>query len=684
MSELTQEDRTALLNWGNEAITLMTQNGVSREDAVMRVDQLMAENLINRGFEAMTYTDMARTFDNWSASALQGLSLGAGDEATAALNALGAFFDDRDFADVYDQGLNQIRTGLDAFRNTNPTASLGMEIGGGLLTGGAGALRTAGLAGGSRLARLGVAAGTGAAEGAAAGFASGEGGVDNRLENMGFGAAAGGITGGVAAPVIGAIRGLGRLTGLNRLVPGFTNRASTDQIARTLESSGYDLDTAGRELLANQARGIPETLADANYATTRLLRGTTRSDPAVDSTVRNFLTERNNESRDRILTGLFAESGATGGYRQRLAQLVDTRNSEANTHFDIFRQTLDSNGNTTGMPRPITVTQSMDDLLSEPIIQQQWNRLRGIVNGMPSIDDVREAGVVNAEHLEYLRRTLGDVVYNASSGMTARDSVTRSVAGGQGGLIDRLIGSVEPADQSLWQRAISAYEDNSRLINAGEAGRSILTIREDRLPDFLDTTGSLTPAEREYAMTAAIDAVSGAMQDFPSTVNVVARIWGNETRREAFRSLFPDDASWRRFEDMINREIVFRQTGNAIMGNSSTASQLYDAYQAHANPLELIGMAALSPAQTMAVIGRRAGPDTESMSRRVGGVTARGLTTTNPDELAALLDRIANNRGMNPPGPTVGPSAALGTIPGLLSDQNEDHRNPELRQEWRH
>ena len=64
----------------------------------------------------------------------QGLALGFGDEIEAGARSL---FSDRSYSDIRDD----IRQQMDDYREDNPAKALGLELGGGLLTGGAGLAR---------------------------------------------------------------------------------------------------------------------------------------------------------------------------------------------------------------------------------------------------------------------------------------------------------------------------------------------------------------------------------------------------------------------------------------------------------------------------------------------------------------------------------------------------------------
>lgn len=135
----------------------------------------------------------------------QGLSLGFGDEITAAARAgVGALTGGGSYGDLYDKALGEERASIEQFSKENPGTALAANIGGAVATApimplanvvrGVGAARTA--------ANMGLNA---AGYGAAAGFGAGEGDVANRLENAAETAVQSGLVGGGVGALVGRI-----------------------------------------------------------------------------------------------------------------------------------------------------------------------------------------------------------------------------------------------------------------------------------------------------------------------------------------------------------------------------------------------------------------------------------------------------------------------------------------------
>lgn len=158
----------------------------------------------------------------------QGATFNLADEAEAGVRSV--------FGQSYGETLEGIRASNKKFEQELPLQSLGLQLGGGLLTGGAGATTKAGMAlarslrTGNTLARVAKGAGTGAASGGMYGFGAGEG--DDRLDSAGQGVLIGGLAGG-AIPAAGSALS-GTIKGGADALKGMGARAPD-----VLEQAGY-------------------------------------------------------------------------------------------------------------------------------------------------------------------------------------------------------------------------------------------------------------------------------------------------------------------------------------------------------------------------------------------------------------------------------------------------------------
>lgn len=141
---------------------------------------------------------------------LQGATLGFADEVTDRLGAgIASLVTDRTYNDLLNEARGDTLTRQQAQMEQRPALTIGANLAGGLLTGGAGATTKAGttltnsLRTGNLAARAGKAAALGTTSGGVYGFGAGEGDVENRLESAKDSAATGLLLG-AALPVAGA------------------------------------------------------------------------------------------------------------------------------------------------------------------------------------------------------------------------------------------------------------------------------------------------------------------------------------------------------------------------------------------------------------------------------------------------------------------------------------------------
>lgn len=199
---------------------------------------------------------------------LQGATFNLADEVYNRLGAgIASAYTGEKYSDLLNEAQNTTQERLKQQMEERPALSIGANIGGAILTGGAGAstaggaavansLRTGGL--GLRAAK---AAALGAATGSAAGFGAGSG-LENRLESAGDSAVAGGLVGG-AIPVVGA--GAGKLakgvkSELNSLMP---KAAQSMQDLRGAAKPLYDKFTQSGGIYSDKLTNEIADLADA-------------------------------------------------------------------------------------------------------------------------------------------------------------------------------------------------------------------------------------------------------------------------------------------------------------------------------------------------------------------------------------------------------------------------------------
>lgn len=137
---------------------------------------------------------------------MQGATFGFADEAQDRIGAgIASLATGEDYSALLDEARGKSKERLQAQFDQRPVLSIASNLGGALLTGGAGASTKTGTAAGNflRSGNLPARIAKGAVAGAASGAAYGAGTSEDRLEGAGQGALLGGVVGG-AVPAIGA------------------------------------------------------------------------------------------------------------------------------------------------------------------------------------------------------------------------------------------------------------------------------------------------------------------------------------------------------------------------------------------------------------------------------------------------------------------------------------------------
>lgn len=192
----------------------------------------------------------AGTLEGIARAGLQGATFGFGDEAVAAGAAALNPDQSRSFGEKF-QAYQGRESGLmDNFRQDNPVAAYGAEIGGAIPTSMAAGGQLAGR-GATLLGRMGSGAAVGAGQGAAYGAGATDGGAEDRAGGLFRGAAAG-ATLGAAAPWIGnkvsqVIRGGQQ----NAILNSAAKAAPAADELKSAASQMFDAATGGQPLAIN-------------------------------------------------------------------------------------------------------------------------------------------------------------------------------------------------------------------------------------------------------------------------------------------------------------------------------------------------------------------------------------------------------------------------------------------------
>ena len=185
------------------------------------------------------------------------------------------------------------------------------------------------------------------------------------------------------------------------------------------------------------------------------------------------------------------------------------------------------------------------------------------------------------------------------------------------------------------------YASFMQVNDAMEFGRKSLTMSP---PAVKAKMAALTDIEKAGARVGAAEELRKAIDTAGYTNNAILKIFNSRQRVQNLRALFDNDLAFAEFRKTIFQEARKRATYEAVKGNSTTASQLADMFEAGGTN-EVAQFAGRAVTQ---------GPITATLQwvgsalRRLGGLTpevadqiARRLMSSSPAETRMILNELS-------------------------------------------
>jgi hypothetical protein len=608
----------------------------------------------------------------WAASGLSGLTLGFGDELTAAARSTFG-------STPYNQALEEERANLDRFRERNPLTAAGTEMIGAIPTmlvplgwamrlarvPAAGAAAAGAMAGGAGLrsaARLGAI--TGGAAGAVQGFGEGEGGLGPRLASAAGGGALGAGVGAAAGPVL---QGIGQaapavaerfrtMTGIGAEDLAQRNVArlmSADELAGGGVAAARTRANEAADLLRTNPNAMPETLAEIGGPNTRRALEGLANMPGegMARTVRT-MTERQAGRLDRVDEILRDTFGDLADARLAQAARFEERSREARPLYDqVFANAR-------------APSQEHVDLLRRvPAGAMEEARTIARINGEPfNLDyEIDAAGRVifrsipSAQDVAHIRTGLREwMEQRRASTRGQRGSGATAAAEGLYRQITGALEEIAPGHAA----AARVWADHSGVLDAIDLGARIF---RDPPPELRRELAQMAPNARDGfltgAMTALRDRLSTVRDTAANSANPINQIFSNRQQREALNVMIDalglpqreGEARFRRMAASFEREARGVATEAEMLRGSATArrqatQEMFGAAGGGAAGGGVLGLlagvdmgaSALAGAGAAAASRRVAGNAREAINR----LSAQMLAETNPQEQLRLLGTI--------------------------------------------
>ena len=490
-------------------------------------------------------------------AALQGATLGAGDEIAAGLTAgvykageaLGLLPESgQTLGEIYQDQVGRERERLEQFREQSPGKAFASEMAGGLLTGGAAASRLAGTRALKALTPLARAGAIGATEGAVYGGLSGKPG--ERLES----AAVGGAVGGLAAPALQAVGGV--VSNLARPVASrIRNAILGDPVtdARNFLASGLVREgvTDVGQLAPTARGGEMATLADLSQAARGMLEGlvTDVDSRQIRRLAQEALGARNRQNQARLFDLIDQDLGTAG--RTFAETIRNLRRVRADVAGPLYRE---------ARKRPLRMTQYMRAVMDpDRGVPDVIDALRKAQRKLSTRRAADGAPISHIDLIDEMKRSLDDKI------MTLMRSGSRNEARDLIRVKNRIINDV---DQKIpeYRAARNAYAGDSQLMDAAELGTQILKRDVDYMDDMLRTMGD---SERGMFRIGAKKAIREKLMQAREGTNAINRI-ASELNLDKMRRAFPTRAAFNRFRNDLRFEANIFET-ERVLHNSMTA-----------------------------------------------------------------------------------------------------------------
>jgi hypothetical protein len=495
-------------------------------------------------------------------------TFGLADEAAAGIGSIAGMLPGGHGKD-YDSIKREIAAQRAQNDANHPIAAVGGAIAG-ALGGGLGMVR-GGLSASGRLganagigSRIGAGAADGAIYGGLYGAGSGEGVADRFKQGVG-GAVAGGVIGGAIPAVTGTLNAVTkpvRDAVSARVNPsGFAARKITERLG----ASNMTPETVARRLEANPG----STMADVGGKSTRdLLRTTVNIPGPAKDRVTKQVNLRQFGQGDRLKRAIATTFADPDGYLSAKDQLAATAKRVASPLYERaysrpmhFSETLEEVLNTPAGKRALGEAQNLAANEQQPF-RQIFINIRGQAKRVP-----------DTRGWDYIKRALDDMI----DGQT--DAITRKVTN-EGrilvGLKNRMLAELDRYNPE-YKMARKAFGGIAQIDEALEFGRKALTMSPESVRRQIS---GMSDTQKAAARIGAAETMRSTIDKTAPTHNAILKVFNSRERFQNLRSLFDNDQQFAEFRKSIWQEARKRSTYDAVKGNSTTASQLADMFEA--------------------------------------------------------------------------------------------------------
>ncbi len=512
----------------------------------------------------------------------QGLTFGLTDEVGGAIAALvGSMQTGESFSDAYDKIQQDISSRREQFKEDRPGLATGLEIAGGLATGGLGAARVLGsqaMRNAPGVIKATGLAGTGAAQGGLYGAGTADPGsrIEGAKEGAGFGAA-GALVG---APVANA---LGRVAGsvANRVGRAATATPRSDAqrvLQETADAVGLSPDEAVRRM---RDLGPDAVLADVDEGMRVVGRAAANRQGPMKKRAEDLMMERDRQQSERLLSTIEASAGSSKSFGETQKNIVMQRQQQAQPFYEAAeRRGIEMSGELRELlksPGIVSDINKMARLQGKPplkpptrIVTEPAGRFRrgNVVRQVTDPNATILDGLSPQERFQYLKF--------AKEGLS--DQIGKAKRAGEANKVRILMGQKERLLNEMGRqnpeyiRANAIYAGASELNDALVEGRKLMSTATD-VDEVADALAKMSDSEQMMFRLGAVKSVSDKLDSVGAGRDVTKIIGPGAPAsvRKKIDLVLGDDAP--EFMRRAGVEEEFVRTKQALTGNSTTALQ---------------------------------------------------------------------------------------------------------------
>jgi len=566
----------------------------------------------------------------------QGVTLGFGDEIEAGLRTGFGLLGD------YDKTVKNVRGNIKDFREENPLLSLGLELTGGLATGGLGAGRVAGTALGRNIINKVGTTGFGGAVGATEGAIAGAGSADGDLGDRALGALGGGALGlgfGTALPSVINLGG----KALNRGAYA-VGLKSDDAIQKGADEKVLQAFNRAKLTPEDVQKSlddalIPDTMiADVGgEATRRLSRASANVSGEGADIATKALDERQLGLGDQIADDVGSILGGNKSSVEALEEIADRQKLNANNDYD---KAFNLDG------KPVTVnSDKLKDFVNLPAFDEAFDQARNLAKldgfSFPDkINDFSKQANFSLKELHYIKMGVDEVLGLAKRG-NSKTSIGKGLQRGLNKKRAEFIKIIDDASpkvngESSYKIARNKFAGDAKMAEAVEEGEKFFKYKPEELDRIIS---KMSASEKEAFRIGVADALRAKVENTRDLADAGKKIFGNKRQRNQLKATFPDAKSFEMFEkrmiERANQTITRARTG-ANQG-SRTAPLMDDINDLGQDAITSVATRGIVP--TALNVGQRL-LDNSAMPSKIGSRLAPDLFSTDPAVQRAFLNRL--------------------------------------------